>query len=172
MPDLNRENNLIDLKIFKERFISKENLYFFVIITSIFFLDRLSKKKIIDNNETSSIFINDYINFDLIWNTGVGFGFFSTGEPIIYNSITILILIVILYLLYIFFSSKKTDKLIYSVIIGGALGNFYDRLTLQAVPDFIDLHYKNLHWFTFNVADIFITLGIISFILRSFFVKN
>lgn len=172
MPDLNRENNLIDLKIFKERFITKENLYFFVIITSIFFLDRLSKKKIIDNNETSSIFINDYINFDLIWNTGVGFGFFSTGEPIIYNSITILILIVILYLLYIFFSSKKTDKLIYSVIIGGALGNFYDRLTLQAVPDFIDLHYKNLHWFTFNVADIFITLGIISFILRSFFVKN
>ena len=172
MPDLNRENNLIDLKIFKERFITKENLYFFVIITSIFFLDRLSKKKIIDNNETSSIFINDYINFDLIWNTGVGFGFFSTGEPIIYNFITILILIVILYLLYIFFSSKKTDKLIYSVIIGGALGNFYDRLTLQAVPDFIDLHYKNLHWFTFNVADIFITLGIISFILRSFFVKN
>ena len=74
--------------------------------------------------------------------------------------------------MYILISSKNIDKLIYSVIIGGALGNFYDRLLNQAVPDFIDLHYNNFHWFTFNVADIFITIGILIFILRGFFIKN
>ena len=80
--------------------------------------------------------------------------------------------LVILFLIYIFLKSNIIDKLIYSIIIGGAFGNFYDRLVYKAVPDFIDLHYNNFHWFTFNVADIFITLGIIIFIIKSFFVKN
>ena len=75
-------------------------------------------------------------------------------------------------LIYIFLISEKYEKLIYALIIGGAFGNFYDRLVYKAVPDFIDLHYNNFHWFTFNVADIFITLGILAFILRSFCIKN
>ena len=83
-----------------------------------------------------------------------------------------LIGIVILFLIYVFITSGKIDKLIYSIIIGGALGNFYDRLIYQAVPDFIDLHYENFHWFTFNVADIFITVGILIFVIKNFFVKN
>ena len=74
-------------------------------------------------------------------------------------------------MLYFFIISKRIDKLIYSIIIGGALGNFYDRINYNAVPDFIDLHYNNFHWFTFNVADIFITMGIMIYIIRSFFVK-
>ena len=80
--------------------------------------------------------------------------------------------IVILYLFYISIISKKIDKLIYCIIIGGALGNIYDRIVFQAVPDFIDIHYKNFHWFTFNFADIFISIGVISFILKSFFVND
>ena len=80
--------------------------------------------------------------------------------------------IVLLFLIFFLIISDIIDKIIYTIIIGGALGNFYDRLIFRAVPDFIDIHYKNFHWFTFNVADIFITIGILIFILRSFFVKN
>ena len=89
-----------------------------------------------------------------------------------YNSVTLLIGIVILFLVYILAISEKVDKLIYSIIVGGALGNFYDRVIFNAVPDFIDLHYDNFHWFTFNLADIFITIGILIFIIKGNFVKN
>ena len=116
--------------------------------------------------------MNDYINFDLIWNIGIGFGFLSTESSLFYNAVTIFIGLVILFLFNFLIISKKIDKLIYSIIIGGALGNFYDRLTYKAVPDFIDFHYENFHWFTFNLADIFITIGILIFIVRSFFIKN
>ena len=150
----------------------KENIFFVIIIISIFFIDRFSKYIIIKNFGNSEKFFNNYINLDLIWNTGIGFGIFSTSSSIIYNLITLLIGIVILYLFYISIISKKIDKLIYCIIIGGALGNIYDRIVFQAVPDFIDIHYKNFHWFTFNFADIFISVGIISFILKSFFVND
>ena len=117
-------------------------------------------------------YINDFINLNLIWNIGIGFGFLSTNSDLLYNLITILIGLVILTLIYFFLTAEKLDKFIYSIIIGGALGNFYDRLVYKGVPDFIDLHYNNFHWFTFNVADIFITLGIMTYIFKSFLVKN
>ena len=106
------------------------------------------------------------INLDLIWNIGIGFGFLSTDSSLIYNFISMIIGIVILYLVYIFIESEKLDKIIYSIIIGGALGNFYDRILYKAVPDFIDIHYSNMHWFTFNIADVFITIGILIFIIK------
>ena len=165
-------NLLINLKEIKNYFFKKENIFYLTFILIIFFLDRLSKKEIIGNFNESVYFINDYVNFDLIWNIGIGFGFLSTDSSVFYNLVTIIIGLVILFLVYVFATSEKTDKLIYSIIIGGAVGNFYDRLIYKAVPDFIDLHFNNFHWFTFNVADIFITLGILIFILRSFFIKN
>ena len=112
------------------------------------------------------------MNIDLIWNTGIGFGILSTESVLIYNLITIFIGLVLLVLCWILLDSDRVDKFIFSLIIGGAVGNFYDRLTLKAVPDFIDIHYNDFHWFTFNIADIFITLGIISFVSRNLFVKN
>ena len=90
----------------------------------------------------------------------------STDSSIFYNLITVTIGIVIIFLLCVFAQSKKIDKFIYIIIIGGALGNFYDRLIFKAVPDFIDLHYNGYHWFTFNVADIFITMGIIGYLIN------
>ena len=138
----------------------------------IYYFDRFTKNIIINSYNKNQIFINDYLNFDLIWNTGIGFGFFSTTSNILYYLITILIGMVILGLLYLLLISDNIDKITYSIIIGGALGNFHDRILFQAVPDFIDLHYKSFHWFTFNVADIFITIGIIAFVVRGFFVKN
>ena len=163
---------MIDLKEIKNKIIIKNNLYCLIVILIIFFLDRISKIKILEDFSDSTYFINDFLNLNLIWNIGIGFGFLSTDSYLAYNLITLLIGLVILSLFYFLVLSEIIDNLIYSVIIGGALGNFYDRLVYNAVPDFIDIHYKNFHWFTFNVADIFITIGILIFILRSFFVKN
>ena len=165
-------NFLINLEETRKNFLKKENIFFFIFVTLIFYLDRFTKQKILQKYNDDIFYVNDYINFDLIWNTGIGFGLLSTNSLLVYNSVTLLIGIVILFLVYILAISEKVDKLIYSIIVGGALGNFYDRVTFNAVPDFIDLHYGNFHWFTFNLADIFITIGILIFIIKGNFVKN
>ena len=165
-------NYLINLKDKKKNFLKKENLYYLIIVSLIFFFDRFSKSKIISNFNENIYYINDYVNFNLIWNIGIGFGLLSSDSSLFYNIVTILIGLVIIFLFYIFVLSTNVDKLIYSIIIGGALGNFYDRLTYKAVPDFIDLHYNNFHWFVFNVADIFITLGIIAMLMSGLLKKN
>ena len=165
-------NFLINLKEIKNYFFKKENIYYSILIIIIFFLDRYSKFIIINNFSERTHYINKYINLDLIWNIGIGFGFLGTDSSIFYNLITVTIGTVIIFLLCVFAQSNKIDKFVYIIIIGGALGNFFDRLAYKAVPDFIDLHYNNFHWFTFNVADIFITMGILIFIIRSFFIKN
>ena len=153
-------------------FIKKENILLLLIIIIIFMLDRISKIEIINNFSENTYYINDFINFDLIWNTGIGFGLLSSDTSLIYNIVTVLVGLVILILFYVTNISENKDKFIFSIIIGGAIGNFYDRLSINAVPDFIDLHYNNFHWFTFNVADIFISLGIIAFLMKGFFIKN
>ena len=163
---------MINLKNIKNSLTKKEIIICLILIIIIYYFDRFTKDIIINYYNKNQIFINDYLNFDLIWNTGIGFGFFSTTSTNLYYLITILIGMVIFGLLYLLLISDNIDKIIYSIIIGGALGNFHDRVLFQAVPDFIDLHYNNFHWFTFNVADIFITIGIIAFVLRGFFVKN
>tara|TARA_A100001015_G_scaffold175461_1_gene195146 strand:+ start:3193 stop:3693 length:501 start_codon:yes stop_codon:yes gene_type:complete len=165
-------NFLISLRELKKYFFKKTNITFFVSVIIIFSLDRISKLQIINNFNNTPYYVNDYINFDLIWNIGIGFGFLSSTSSTVYNLITLVISMVILILFYLFLISENLDKLIYSIIIGGALGNLYDRVVYKAVPDFIDLHYNSFHWFTFNVADIFITIGITAFLLRSFSIKN
>ena len=163
---------MIDLREIKKKIITKNNLYCLIVIFIIFFLDRYTKLFILNNFNKNTYYLNDYINLDLVWNIGIGFGLLSTDSSIIYNSISLIIISVIIGLVYMLIESSNFDKFIYTIIIGGALGNFYDRLVYQGVPDFIDLHYNNFHWFTFNVADIFITIGISAFIIRSFFIKN
>ena len=165
-------NLLINLKKRKIDYLNRHNLLFLIIVIVTFSLDRISKFKIINNFNENTYFINDFINFDLIWNIGIGFGLLSTSSSILYEIVTLVIGLVILILTYISIKSDKFDKYTFAIVIGGALGNFYDRLIYKAVPDFIDLHYANFHWFTFNVADIFISLGIIFFIMKGYFVKN
>jgi signal peptidase II len=163
------------LKKFKEKknlLLQKENIYYNILIIIIFSLDRFSKIKIVSSFNEGTYFINNFINLDLIWNTGIGFGFLSSNSPIFYNTVTFIVGLTIIILFYFSIISKNFEKLIYSIIIGGACGNFYDRLIYNAVPDFIDLHYNSFHWFTFNVADIFITFGIVIFIIKSYFEKN
>ena len=163
---------MINFKEIKNKIIAKNNLYCLGVISIIFFLDRYTKLFILNNFTENTYYLNDYINLDLIWNIGIGFGFLSTDSIILYNFISLVIALVIIFLLYIFVKSETLDKMIFTLILGGALGNFYDRIVYKAVPDFIDLHYENFHWFTFNVADIFISLGIIIFLLRNFFTKE
>ena len=133
----------------------------------IFFLDRYSKNLILSLLENEKyIFINNYLNLNLVFNTGIGFGFLSLNAGIYYNILSILIFFIILVLIYLMFKSKTSEKIFFSLIIGGAIGNLYDRIIYKAVPDFIDFHIKEFHWFTFNIADIFISLGIIFMIIN------
>ena len=163
---------MIDLKEIKNKAIKKENFYFLIIILLIFSIDRYSKIEIINNYSNQAFYLNSFINFNLIWNTGIGFGILSSSSTLIYNFISFLIFGVIILLGYYYFQSDKYEKFIFSTIIGGAIGNFYDRFFFKAVPDFIDFHIGNFHWFTFNLADVFITFGIIAFFIKGFFIKN
>ena len=165
-------NILIYFKDIKNKILKRENFYFVLLVFFIFFLDRYTKIKIINNFSDNTLYVNDFVNFHLVWNTGIGFGFLSTNSNLIYNSITIIIGLVIFFLFYLIVKSENIDKILFSLILGGAIGNFYDRLLYFAVPDFIDIHYNNIHWFTFNIADIFITLGIILLISKDIFIKQ
>ena len=154
--------------------IKKIDIYSFIIILIVFLLDRFSKIYVIDliQENQSEIFIYDFLNLTLNWNTGIAFGLLSFNADLLYHSISALILLIIIYLIYLMVVSDKFGKIIISLIIGGALGNVYDRLNYFAVPDFIDFHVEEFHWFTFNVADIFISIGITMILLREFFFKK
>tara|TARA_B100001059_G_C17709599_1_gene514701 strand:- start:6 stop:509 length:504 start_codon:yes stop_codon:yes gene_type:complete len=166
---MNLVNKLREINI---RIFQKQNIISFIIIFFALAIDRLSKTKILENLSENNLYINEYINLNLIWNTGIGFGLLSWDNSMFYNMITAIIGIVIVILFYFLLNSKIYDKISLSLIIGGALGNFYDRILYKAVPDFIDLHYGNFHWFTFNSADIFISIGIICFLLGDLIKKN
>ncbi len=166
-------NFLIKLKEFKNNFYKRENIFFLTIILLVFIFDRITKLKILNNFSESSYYINDYINLELIWNTGIGFGLLSSSSILIYHSISIIIGIIIFAMLIVLIRSEQLmEKTIFSIIIGGACGNIYDRLIYNAVPDFIDVHYQNFHWFVFNIADIFISLGIILFLIKGLLVRE
>tara|TARA_B100001059_G_C17763689_1_gene544336 strand:+ start:528 stop:1040 length:513 start_codon:yes stop_codon:yes gene_type:complete len=152
--------------------LKKKNIFIFCIVLIIFTIDRVTKILIKNNLDEISFYVNDFINLDLIWNTGIGFGLLNTDSLLLYNFTTIIIGAVIIFLLYLAIISKNLDKLIFAIIIGGAFGNFYDRIFFNAVPDFIDLHYNNFHWFTFNAADIFITIGILFYLIKDFLIRK
>ncbi|MDC0370052.1 signal peptidase II [Pelagibacteraceae bacterium] len=160
---------MIDIKkLFAFNILNKTNLVSLIIILTLFTADRITKNLIINNQEflSRSVYINDFLNFELVWNTGIGFGLFSLEANLLYHFITLLIFIVIMTLIYLIYLNRINNKFFFSMIIGGGLGNIYDRLIYHAVPDFIDLHFNQYHWFTFNLADIFITIGIIVILMR------
>ena len=139
-----------------------------IIIFIIFFFDRLTKLYLINLQASGTdidFYIFPFLNFYLIWNTGIGFGLASMETNIYYHILTTIIVFVNLGLIYFLLKSKGIYVYLLATIIGGSLGNLFDRIYYYAVPDFIDLHLGNYHWFIFNVADIFITVGIIGLIL-------
>ena len=154
-------------KNLKNKIFSKETIVSLTVVFAIFVFDRITKVTIIKNQlNNQSIFVTDYLNFELVWNTGIGFGLFSQNANLYYHLISLLIFTVIIFLIYLIVKAEFLEKFLYCLILGGALGNFYDRLIYFAVPDFIDFHINDFHWFTFNIADIFITLGIFLIIIK------
>ena len=163
------------LKMFRDKIkLQKIDLYSFVIILITFGIDRLSKTYVIEliQSQEREIFVYDFLNLTLNWNTGIAFGLLSSNANVLYHLVSALILLIIIYLIYLMAISDNSGKVIISLIIGGAVGNLYDRLTYFAVPDFIDFHIENYHWFTFNIADVFISLGIFGMILKEFIFKK
>ena len=152
---------------------SKFNFLSLIIAFIAFIIDRLTKNKIINYQleNSNQLYVTEFLNFELVWNTGIGFGLFNLDPGILYHVVTGIIILVILFVVFLIIKSDNTDKILYAMILGGALGNVYDRLIYFAVPDFIDFHIENYHWFTFNVADITISLGIITLLLREL-IKN
>ena len=148
-------------------FLNKKVIIYFLVTLVIFSLDRISKIYVINIAEAYGhvdIFINDFLNIILIWNTGIGFGLLSFDQKVIYNLITIIIVIINFFIFYLIFVSEGLKPYYLILILGGSLGNLFDRIYYAAVQDFIDFNYNGFHWFIFNIADIFITLGIICLI--------
>ena len=155
--------------------VSKTSFINLTIIFSIFLLDRLSKLYIIyldKINNGSEIYQSKFLNIYLIWNEGIAFGLFSLDDNFLYNILTLIILIVIIIILYLVATNKGFKRYSLIFILGGAIGNFFDRIYYKAVPDFIDFHIGNFHWFIFNVSDIFITVGVICMITLELIGKN
>ena len=147
--------------------LSKKIINFFLILSFIFTIDRLSKIYILKYFElnSSEIYLTSFLNLILVWNKGSGFGLLSFEGSVVYNFITFFIFIVILILFIVGVKYDQKNGYFYMIIIGGALGNLFDRIYYYSVPDFIDFHLGDFHWFVFNVADIFITIGIICLII-------
>tara|TARA_Y100000590_G_C15673640_1_gene997172 strand:+ start:843 stop:1331 length:489 start_codon:yes stop_codon:yes gene_type:complete len=153
----------------------KKFLFSFLFIIVIFISDRVTKLYILNIAETEKyvdIYYNSFLNFYLIWNTGIGFGLFSSETNYYYNFISIIILIINIIILIMIIKSRDYKIIFLLMIFGGSLGNLFDRLYYKAVPDFIDLHYGSFHWFVFNVADIFITMGILCLIIAEFILNK
>jgi len=157
------------------RFFSKNFYIYLFFVFLIFISDRLSKIYIINESlKNLDIFIlkSTYLNIRLIWNEGIAFGLFSFDDKALYHSLSLLILVIILVIIYMIIKNNGLKKFSLMLILGGALGNFYDRIAYGAVPDFIDFHVNGFHWFIFNIADIFISIGVFALIVLEIFDKK
>ena len=146
-----------------------------IILVTIFLIDRISKLyilKLAEVENSVNVYITSYLNLFLIWNKGIAFGLLAANESIIYNTITLVISLIIVVILFMMWRGDNIQRYFLALVAGGALGNLYDRIIYTAVPDFIDLHFHGFHWFIFNVADIFITVGVLCLILVEFFNNN
>jgi signal peptidase II len=146
-----------------------------IILIIIFLIDRISKfyiLKLAEVENSVDIYVTSYLNLFLIWNKGIAFGLFSMNESMTYNIITIMITLIIMVILFMMWKNDNIQRYFLALVAGGALGNLYDRIVYMAVPDFIDMHFYGFHWFVFNVADIFITVGVFCLILVELLYNN
>ena len=156
---------------------NKKNIFFLnlIFILIIFLLDRLSKIYVIEKfreDLNNTLYESKFLNIHLIWNEGIAFGLMSFEAKNLYNGLTFIIILVSIIILYIAYQNTGVRRYALLSIFAGSSGNFYDRLFYNAVPDFIDFHVKDFHWFIFNIADIFITVGVVIMIMTEFFNKN
>ena len=153
----------------------KKFIFYFLIISIVFVLDRVSKIYVInyfENTLDTEIYLSNFLNIILVWNEGIGFGLLSFQDGGIYNFITLIIILINLIIIYFIYKYKDIRSFLLTLVLGGSLGNLFDRIAFSAVPDFIDFNYNNFHWFIFNIADIFITIGVICLIFVELILNN
>ncbi len=152
-----------------------KSLLNFTLVLIIFCVDRISKiyvTELAEKTDVSEIYLTSFLNLYLVWNTGIAFGLFSFSNEFIYNLFTTLIVLINAIIIYLVIITKDFRKYFFLMILGGSFGNLFDRLYYGSVPDFIDFHIGNFHWFIFNIADIFITAGVICLILAEVLYKK
>ena len=152
----------------------KKKFFYFSIILFIFCFDRITKILVVKNLNTLGndfIEVTSFFSLNLIWNQGIAFGLFSLDQGLYYNIITMIILAITAVIFWMIIKSEGLEKIGFILVFGGSLGNIFDRIMYKSVPDFIDFHINNLHWFIFNVADIFITTGVILLIYLELIIK-
>ena len=155
------------MKILKNIFFLKS-----LIILAVFALDRISKNYVLNlfyETQFQEIYLSKFINIYFIWNKGIAFGLLNFEDQLIYTFISYFIVFISLIILFFAFKNRDRTGFFFAMILGGSLGNLFDRFKYSAVPDFIDLHVGNFHWFIFNVADIFITAGVVCLIFVELF---
>ena len=153
----------------------KKNFFYLTLFLFIFIFDRITKILVLKNFNLNDYFVVEltpFLSLNLIWNSGIAFGLFSSDQGIYYNFLTGIILLITIIILWMFTRSEGTEKIAFLMILSGSFGNIFDRVYYRSVPDFIDFHVGNFHWFIFNVADIFITLGVILLIYFELIVKK
>ena len=156
-------------------FFNRRFLINLITVLIIFSLDRISKSYVIllsEKNLSYNLFESKYLNISLVWNEGIAFGLLSFDEKYFYNLLTILIIILVIIIFFMILKNEGFKKFSLLLVFGGALGNLYDRIFYKAVPDFIDFHIGNFHWFIFNVSDIFITTGVLLLIFLELIYKK
>ena len=141
-----------------------------ILVLTLFCIDRFSK--IYEKTGVTEVYLTSFLNSYLVWNTGIAFGLFSLSDELTYNLFTVLIVLINLIIIYLAVVTKDFRKYFFLLILGGSFGNLFDRLFYGSVPDFIDFHIGNFHWFIFNIADIFITAGVICLILAEVLYKK
>ena len=149
-------------------------IYLFLVIV-IFLLDRISKIYILNLSEINNlvdIYLTPFLNIYLIWNNGVAFGLLPIDKTLLYNAVTLLIAFINILILIMIVNYNDFRSFFLIMILGGSLGNLFDRVYFKAVPDFIDIHHGDFHWFVFNVADIFITIGVLCLVLSELFINK
>jgi len=155
--------------------LSKKNLINFLIIFFIFSLDRISKFIVIyiaDKENNSELFLSKFLNIQLIWNDGIAFGLLSLNKDKSYDILTLFISFIIVIIFFMMTKSEGLKRYSFLMILGGAIGNVFDRIFNKSVPDFLDFHVGNFHWFIFNAADIFISIGVFFVILSELFANK
>ena len=153
----------------------KKFIFYFLIISIVFVLDRVSKIYVInyfENTLDTEIYLSNFLKIILVWNEGIGFGLLSFQDDSIYSFITLIIILINLIIIYLIYKYKDIRSFLLTLVLGGSLGNLFDRIAFSAVPDFIDFNYNNFHWFIFNIADIFITIGVICLIFVELILNN
>jgi signal peptidase II len=155
--------------------VLKKNIISLTIVFIVFLSDRVSKYIILKLSQPLgelNISVTSFLNFHLIWNNGIAFGLFSFEQDFYYNLFTLLIITITSIIIWLSYKADGLEKISYLLIIGGSIGNIFDRILYSSVPDFIDISINNFHWFIFNVADIFISIGVVLLIILELFKKK